>query len=909
MTNEKEIKKIINFFILNCKKLLQTINYREKEPQIILKPRSGLSFENECKKYYNWTTEEYQKRNYTSLMIQIRLIFLFIVNQFEFFPKFKQKTLLEFLIDPKYWYHLENSELQETTYNSYNLYKYILSPLFFNYLVKVTPDHTLGDLKLPFLNKNLFKTSDILEMNNIEFSVSDTVKTISEIGNERSFVSESHPLIDLCNFIKLKIEKYEYSITSDLIGILFEKWSNNQKEQGIYYTPKFIVKFIVEQNLLYHINEITGQLNQFSKIEDLVTSNKLTLNNCEVLLHPQTGLPSLRVLDPAVGSGEFILITLNELVKIYKVIFSKLAKKFDNSTIIRLILSQNLFGVDIDEGAINVCKLRLWLILIEAENVYSKPLPDLHKNIITGNSLVGYTDVTDLSEDEFTEYQNLPLEEKRIFLNDRYKKYLSSWNIDPFHWPVEFSEIMRLGGFDMICLNPPYIRTMNISKEETDYYKKRYYLSKGYVDIYFLFYERAIQLLKTDGIVGIISSNQFLHREHGSKLIEYLINTVHLNLILDIYRSQVFEDITTYTAIVFFHKSLKKPNIENTFPYCQVLTTKDFNNEIMQKIQQNLDVDLSIRKQSWGIPGEFEIRIVNHKQVRTLEKKIEKFLNNRFHQRLGQLANIKSGLTTGLDRIYIGKVVEIQDHKALFLPKGEKELIKAIFLEKELLKPIYFGRDINHWSISHNENVLIFPYFKQNDKFNLYSEDVLQNQFPLVWNYLIKNKKEIGERKRSKTQSYAERDSWYEIPRTRLPAIYDKNGLMAAALTKDAKFCLNTNGSFYVGGTAGVIGIIPKNGLRKDNNFSLFLLAILSSSIYSNYFQNVGVPKRSGYYQLSVNELDKTPIPLKTDFPPENFEHILSLARKILSEENTKLKQPLIDSLNKEIESIVNFKI
>ena len=93
-----------------------------------------------------------------------------------------------------------------------------------------------------------------------------------------------------------------------------------------------------------------------------------------------------------------------------------------------------------------------------------------------------------------------------------------------------------------------------------------------------------------------------------------------------------------------------------------------------------------------------------------------------------------------------------------------------------------------------------------------------------------------------KIEKYNTRSTWYEIPRTRLPFIYAKNGIVAAALTKEPKFALNSQGAFYVGGTAGVIGIIPKLQIA---NIELFLLALLSSEPYSRYFQNIGAPKRN----------------------------------------------------------------
>ena len=899
------VTKLLKKLVLNRNVLLQTLSYDSQDPQKIVKPAVKKHFSNNCQQYHNWTFAEYHQREFLAFSIQIRLLFLFLLTTSYGYPKFQKKSLIELIVNQMNWKYIGIPALLSGSVTPKLIYEHLLEPILFSYLTKPSMSHHLGNIHLPILNNLSFLQFTKAEGHFlIAFSLSSHVKLVSfPADSESDAILDIHPLLDLCRILNDELKKENHSeLTNQLFGKYFETFID-QKKYGSYYTPKFVTDFITERVILLKISQMLEIDKEFTSIRDLFTNTLIKEENWKILLNPQKGLPGLRILDLGVGSGEFLLSSLYVLVEIYEKTHKKLGHEFHYSTIIPLILSQNLYGVDTSKEAVQICKLRLWLVLTDFISYDKLLFPKLYRSILTGNSLVGFGSLEEISHLELNFDNNGTFHKNKKLLDEAYIQYKGSWKVDIFHWLIEFQSIMESGGFDVLLINPPYIRTRSFTNEEITHHKQRYSLFKGYADIYFLFYERALQLLKHRGIAGILSSNQFLHRSHGKNLVNRMIKRSRLELILDFYRSQIFPNATTYIAILTFIKG----ETSNIVPYCQIQTSKTIDSNILDNIQRNLaehTCHSPIKRKSTI----FSINYIDLSKKSFHSYRLEKNKTNisdTFDNILGDVANIKSGLTTGLDRIYIGKIIGSKNGYAKFLPKGEKNKLNYTFIEKESLRPVIFGRNIRKWESLRYHDVVIFPYrfSKLEQKFILINKDTLQSDYPLTWNYFNGHKDIIGTRKRSKTEKYSTRSTWYEIPRTRLPFIYAENGLVAAALTKEPKFALNSQGAFYVGGTAGVIGIIPK---KEDFiNLNIFLLALLSSKSYSDYFQNVGAPKRNNYYQLSVNQLSQTPIPDISQISLNTFTSIVQLSQKILSQTDSVSLSKLKIKLNLKIKSIL----
>jgi type I restriction-modification system DNA methylase subunit len=297
---------------------------------------------------------------------------------------------------------------------------------------------------------------------------------------------------------------YDFSaIEADVLGNIYEQYLGHilkkspkraklkesqahRKEQGIYYTPTYIVDYIVRNTL--------GELLDKTSVSDI---------------------PKIKVLDPACGSGSF-------LIKAFDVICEAYMKKTKSSKATfeqkKSILQNNLYGVDLDPKAVEIAQLNLLLKAAEK----GKSLPVLENNIKCGNSLI---------DDE---------------------------SVAPgraFKWEEQFPEIMKRGGFDVVVGNPPYGAEFTI--EEKKFFNKSYQVSEYQLDSYILFLEKCIELLKNKGVVGLIVPNPWLTNIRLKKLRGFILNNCRiLNIV---YISQkVFKDATVDTANVILQKESDK---------------------------------------------------------------------------------------------------------------------------------------------------------------------------------------------------------------------------------------------------------------------------------------------------------------------------------------------------------------
>lgn len=302
------------------------------------------------------------------------------------------------------------------------------------------------------------------------------------------------------NYLGYKLQQSEKK--KNLFGADLElsKDSRKRKEQGIYYTPTFIVDYIVK-------NALGPVLDRCTSVGDL---------------------QKIKVLDPACGSGSFLIRAMDEIAKKYE----EFGAKIDANIKIQ-ILTRNIYGVDLDEQAVEIARLNLLLNTFDAQT----KLPTLDSNIKNGNSLISGTD------------EEL---EKYFGKNFRDKK--------PFNWHDEFPEVFSQGGFDCIIGNPPYVfaRGQNFDKAEKKYYYSQF-KQQYQINTFSLFIEQGIKLLKNDGHFGYIIPNNWLTINSFSYLREYLLkNFADLKIINAV--ESVFK-ASVDTCLLLFSKS-KPTNVE-----------------------------------------------------------------------------------------------------------------------------------------------------------------------------------------------------------------------------------------------------------------------------------------------------------------------------------------------------------
>src|SRR5690606_9739360 len=286
-------------------------------------------------------------------------------------------------------------------------------------------------------------------------------------------------------------------------------------------------------------------------------------------------LLNLKILDPACGSGAFLNQALEYLISEHKNLQNDLALMgdlFASYMVEEEILEHNLYGVDINEDAVEIAKLSLWLRTAKR----GRPLTKLVDKIKCGNSLI---------------------DDKSVVSN-------------AFVWEDEFKEVFENGGFDIVIGNPPYVRQEAI-KEQKEALSKIYKVANGTADLYVYFYELALNMLKPNGLKGFICSNKFFRAKYGENLREYILQNTTILQIADFNGVKIFEDATVDSAITIFQKQKVDNNsfkvvdadLINSYLMKQSDLTKtsfSFSNPKELAIKQKID-KIGIPLKEWGI--------------------------------------------------------------------------------------------------------------------------------------------------------------------------------------------------------------------------------------------------------------------------------------------------------------------
>ena len=614
---------------------------------------------------------------------------------------------------------------------------------------------------------------------------------------------------------------YEFSmISTEILGNIYEQFLGKvirlteghqakvedkpevKKAGGVFYTPQYIVNYIVENTV--------GELLKGK------TPNKVS---------------KLRIVDPACGSGSFLLGAYQKLLDWHVEYYSNLEQPPKNviytgkDGIPRLtiqekkrILLNNIYGVDIDSQAVEVTKLSLLLKVLEDENkdvleaqqklIQERALPYLGDNIRCGNSLI----CTDI------------LEQQDLTMNE-----LQS--INPFDWEDEFSEIFKNGGFDAIIGNPPYIRMQIVDKQTNNYCRNNYITpTKGNYDAYIVFVEKAIEILNNDGIMGYILPHKFFTAKYGAPLRTFISENKNLNRIIHFGDQQVFENATTYTCLLFLNKHQNKK-----FYFDRISDLDKFKVKYTDDSNKYLNFD-KVDSNEWIFVSGDE------------EKVFYKLWD--MPVKLTDNSNISQGLATSADKIYILPLIETYDLKS----KCESKFLQEeICLENNILKPLLKGAEIKRYAQPKPNNVLIFPYSTDNDKLISFARTDMK-RYPLTFEYLNSTKDKLLKRSNVDTKN------WWLYPYPKNLLIMEKPKIIYQVLSREDSFTLDEHGEyFYVGGgNAGGYAITTESN---DINELKFLLGILNSKLTTFFISKVASCFRGGYYSFGKHSFEHFSLP------------------------------------------------
>jgi adenine-specific DNA-methyltransferase len=432
-----------------------------------------------------------------------------------------------------------------------------------------------------------------------------------------------------------------YQLAQSQKGIAVSKDSKKRKEQGIYYTPAYIVDYIVKNAL------------------------KPILDRCKSVAE----LKTVKVLDPACGSGSFLIKALELLTDKYK----EFGYADDENTKV-MILLENLYGVDLDEKAVEIARLNL---LVNSLSQRMK-LPGLDKNIKNGNSLISGTD------EELT---------KLFGKNYRDKK--------PFNWHEEFPEVFdrENPGFDVIIGNPPYIKEF-ISKSAFDgLHDSPYY--QGKMDIWTMFACVAIDLLKNGGTMSFIAPNNWVTNAGASIFRDKALKEGELRTFVDFGDYKVFQQAGIQTMVYVFEK--QKPKDKYSVAYFRVnnsrvdeaqLATDIMNKTDKVEIEPGKLLGKNIIFSTPELDNIFD-KLVSSKNFVLTDKEVGQGIV------APQESVIKSHLSI-IPEVPVGKGIFVLNDK-------EVETLDLSKEEKEILKPYYTSAEINRYSVqSKNRHWIIY---------------------------------------------------------------------------------------------------------------------------------------------------------------------------------------------------------
>lgn len=315
--------------------------------------------------------------------------------------------------------------------------------------------------------------------------------------------------------------------------------SGRRKRDGVVYTPDYVARFIVDQTLGTHCREIFAEIlgryaAKGAKAGDDEIAWKSAKAEKQAWAEYRDRLTALRIIDPACGSGVFLIMAFDYLKAELGQVNTKLAELEGKGMAGDLldpdseILTHNLFGVDVNSESVEIAKLSLWIKTARR----GKVLDSLDANLRVGDSLI---------EDSSFAYRS-----------------------HGFEWKTAFPDIFAAGGFDVVLGNPPYVR-MELIKLMKPWLEKRYEVVSDRADLYAYFFERGIKLLKPGGRLGFISSSTFFKTGSGAPLRDFLRAKATLETVVDFGDHQIFEGVTTYPAILTMRAGSPPPGHELQF--------------------------------------------------------------------------------------------------------------------------------------------------------------------------------------------------------------------------------------------------------------------------------------------------------------------------------------------------------
>lgn len=638
---------------------------------------------------------------------------------------------------------------------------------------------------------------------------------------------DSEVLIEIFNELYYPQSPYDFTVVDPaILSQIYEKflgshmvldevrtlWTVSEPEvvasNGIIPTPKLIVDQIVKETL-----------------------QSLVIGKCS------QQLGELKIADICCGSGTF-------LISVYDFLLKSTIEKFQEENITdpeliykcaddtltltlkakRIVLVQNIYGVDINPYAVEVTEFSLLLKLLEGEsgasidhfiNQYAdKVLPSLLDNIKCGNSLV---------DDKFFEFMPEAMNDDHLL-----------FRVKPFDWRTEYPFLNDTNGFDAIVGNPPYVRIQNLVKfsaEEIKYYQNDLsgftVAKKDTIDKYYVFIQRAIALLNPAGFLGYIVPNKFFIIKGSRALRKFISESCSISKIIHFGVTQVFPDRSTYTAILI----LQKERVEQ------------FNFKRVRKITP----EMLASDEGYILYNQDNFNANPWVFLSSETEAVFNKLKSEQTTPLKSLAKISVGLQTSADKIYIFTPEEETEDTYVFSANGTR-----IEIEKEICLPCIYDLSFGLFDTIQTNAQMIFPYVIREGKAEVITEKYFNENYPLCWAYMKSHKAQLEKRSIN-----GKNPKWYQFGRSQsLTRFHDSSKLIWHVLSTKPSYVYDELNIQFTGGGNG-----PYYSLVNNSDYSiLYFMGILTHPLFENMIKAGASEFRGSYYSHGKQFIQNLPI-------------------------------------------------
>jgi hypothetical protein len=607
-------------------------------------------------------------------------------------------------------------------------------------------------------NGGLFATDPLLNALQVSDEVCGYFRELGEFDYKPAYeASGETKVIDvdiLGHIFEQSISDLE-KLRNELDGLVepqgAERHKTRRKREGAFYTPSFITRYIVEQALGGALRDRFERLRakqQSAARGGAKTAlgdpavyelDKLTKPSRAALVKFwetwQDELTTIRILDPACGSGAFLIEAFDQLHATYQQSNERLHELRGHRSLFDLdkrILENNLYGVDLNDEAIEIARLSLWIKTAER----GKALTSLDHPIRVGNSVVADSSVHPRALD----------------------------------WQTAFPEVFAQGGFDVVIGNPPYVRQEWLS-DFKPYLQSAYKSYHGMADLYVYFYELGINVLKPGGLLSFIVTNKWMKSGYGEPLRRFFGEHAWVESVVDFgHAKQIFEDADVFPSIIVARKPIESPKPE-TARLCTIPREQLRIDDLSRQIEAE-GVELPLEQlgaDSWQLEADGVTKLMA--KIRGVGVPLSEF------------AGVKplSGIKTGLNEAF------------LIDSKTKAEIVAADPNCSALLRPYFRGQDFSRWNadwaglwmivLKSSEN-WDWPWAEAGDD----AEAVFQRTYPsihahaVIYRDALKNRQDQGR-------------YWWELRSCAYWADFDRPKIMYPEITWRADWGLDRSGT------------------------------------------------------------------------------------------------------------------